>query len=310
MLSSRTVRSGLLVCKSSIYFIKKLIVKGKIMNSLNLKNKVAVVTGGGGVLCSTIAKGLASQGVKVAVLDLNKEAADKVAQEIEAEFKTASIGIAANVLSKESLEDARKIIHRQLGTVDYLLNGAGGNAASATTQAEFLTEEYMDNLENTFFGLQIDGFDKVFALNFQGTLLPSMVFAKDMLDKKNGAIVNVSSMNSYTPLTKIPAYSAAKAAINNFTQWLAVHFAKTGIRVNAIAPGFLLTNQNRFLLTDEKTGEATPRGNKIITNTPMERYGEPEELTGTVLYLLSDWANFITGVVIPVDGGFSAYSGV
>lgn len=280
------------------------------MNLLNLKNKVAVVTGGGGVLCSTIAKGLASQGVKVAVLDLNKEAADKVAQEIEAEFKTASIGIAANVLSKESLENARKIIHEQLGTVDYLLNGAGGNAASATTKAEFLTNENKDNLEDTFFGLEMDGFDKVFALNFQGTLLPSMVFARDMLDKKNGAIVNVSSMNSYTPLTKIPAYSASKAAINNFTQWLAVHFAKTGIRVNAIAPGFLLTNQNRFLLTDEKTGEATPRGNKIITNTPMERYGEPEELTGTVLYLLSDWATFITGVVIPIDGGFSAYSGV
>ena len=200
----------------NIIQINNIVTINKNMKALNLKNKVAVITGGGGVLCSTIAKGLASQGVKVAVLDLNKEAADKVAQEIEAEFKTASIGIAANVLSKESLEDARKIIHEQLGTVDYLLNGAGGNAASATTKAEFLTNENKDNLEDTFFGLEMDGFDKVFALNFQGTLLPSMVFARDMLDKKNGAIVNVSSMNSYTPLTKIPAYSASKAAINNF----------------------------------------------------------------------------------------------
>ncbi|TRX66073.1 SDR family oxidoreductase [Carboxylicivirga sp. M1479] len=280
------------------------------MNELNLTDKVAVVTGGGGVLCSAMAKGLAEQGVKTAILDLNEEAAKKVANEIETEFGVKSIGISANVLSKESLEAALELIHKELGTVDYLLNGAGGNAATATTQAEFLTEDKLDKLEDTFFGLQMEGFDKVFALNFQGTLLPSMVFAKDMLDKKDGAIVNVSSMNSYTPLTKIPAYSAAKAAINNFTQWLAVHFAKTGIRVNAIAPGFLLTNQNRFLLIDEQTGEATPRGNKIITNTPMERYGEPEELCGTVNYLLSDWAKFITGVVVPVDGGFSAYSGV
>ncbi len=280
------------------------------MNHLNLKDRVAVITGGGGVLCSTIAKDMASQGVKTAILDLNPEAAEKVANEIKEAYNVDSIGISANVLSKESLEDALKVINEKLGSVDYLLNGAGGNAASATTQAEFLTEDYLNKLDETFFGLQMEGFDKVFALNFQGTLLPSMVFAKDMLAKNDGAIVNVSSMNSYTPLTKIPAYSAAKAAINNFTQWLAVHFAKTGIRVNAIAPGFLLTNQNRFLLIDEKTGEATPRGNKIITNTPMERYGEPEELSGTVLYLMSDWAKFITGVVIPVDGGFSAYSGV
>ncbi len=280
------------------------------MNPLNLKDKIAVITGGGGVLCSTMARGLAAQGVKTAILDLNKEAAQNVAGEIEKAFGVKSIGISANVLNKESLEAALELIHKELGTVDYLLNGAGGNAATATTQAEFLTEDKLDKLEETFFGLQMDGFDKVFALNFQGTLLPSMVFAKDMLDKKCGAIVNVSSMNSYTPLTKIPAYSAAKAAINNFTQWLAVHFAKTGIRVNAIAPGFLLTNQNRFLLIDEQTGEATARGHKIITNTPMERYGEPDELCGTVNYLLSDWANFITGVVVPVDGGFSAYSGV
>ncbi len=280
------------------------------MVPLNLKNKVAVITGGGGVLCSTMAKSLASHGVKTAILDLNLEAALKVASEITEEYGTISIGVSASVLDKDSLEKARTLIHKELGTVDYLVNGAGGNAASATTKAEFITDDVSDSLEDTFFGLQMEGFDKVFALNFQGTLLPSMVFAKDMLNKKEGSIINISSMNSYTPLTKIPAYSAAKAAINNFTQWLAVHFAKTGIRVNAIAPGFLLTNQNRFLLIDEKTGKATARGEKIIRNTPMERYGEPEELTGTMLYLLSDWANFITGVVIPVDGGFSAYSGV
>jgi NAD(P)-dependent dehydrogenase (short-subunit alcohol dehydrogenase family) len=280
------------------------------MMPLHLKDKVAVITGGGGVLCSTMAKSLASQGVKTAILDLNLEAAQKVAQEITQTYQVASIGLAANVLDKASLENARTAIHEKLGTVDYLVNGAGGNAASATTKVEFITEDTLDNLEDTFFGLQMEGFDKVFALNFQGTLLPSMVFAKDMLSKKEGSIINISSMNSYSPLTKIPAYSAAKAAINNFTQWLAVHFAKTGIRVNAIAPGFLLTNQNRFLLIDQETGEATPRGEKIIRNTPMERYGEPEELTGTMLYLLSDWANFVTGIVIPVDGGFSAYSGV
>ncbi len=280
------------------------------MDNLNLKGKVAVITGGGGVLCSTFAKSLAAQGVKTAILDLNLEAAERVAKEIFSEYSVQSIGLSTNVLDKTSLEEAKAIINKELGEVDFLLNGAGGNAASATTQLEELDETNIDKLEDSFFGLQMEGFDKVFALNFQGTLLPSMVFAKDMLKKKNGAIVNVSSMNADRPLTKIPAYSAAKAAINNFTQWLAVHFAKTGIRVNAIAPGFLLTNQNRFLLVDEQSGEATPRGQKIIANTPMGRYGESDELSGTILYLMSDWAKFITGVVIPVDGGFSAYSGV
>jgi NAD(P)-dependent dehydrogenase (short-subunit alcohol dehydrogenase family) len=269
------------------------------MNELNLKNKVAVITGGAGVICSEMAKSLAAQGVKTVILDLNKDAAVKVAQGIEKEYKSKSIGLSANVLDKASLEQAKKEILETLGGIDILVNGAGGNSPAATTKVEKM--EGSENPEDTFFGLQIEGFNKVFDLNFKGTLLPSMVF---------GLEINISSMNSYRPLTKIPAYSAAKAAINNFTQWLAVHFSKTGVRVNAIAPGFLVTNQNRFLLFDEKTGEPTARSKKIINSTPMERYGSPEELTGTLLYLVSDLSKFVTGIVIPVDGGFSAYSGV
>jgi NAD(P)-dependent dehydrogenase (short-subunit alcohol dehydrogenase family) len=278
------------------------------MNELNLKNKVAVITGGAGIICSEMAKSLAAQGVKTVILDLNKEAAEKIAKEIEKEFKSQSIGLSASVLDKASLEAAKKEIHDKLGQIDILVNGAGGNSPAATTKVEKM--DGSEKPEDTFFGLQIEGFDKVFDLNFKGTLLPSMVFAADMVNRKSGVIINISSMNSYRPLTKIPAYSAAKAAVNNFTQWLAVHFAKAGIRVNAIAPGFLLTNQNRFLLTDEKTGEITARGRKILNGTPMERYCVPEELTGTLLYLASDLSKAVTGVIIPVDGGFSAYSGV
>ena len=280
------------------------------MNELNLKDKVAVITGGAGVICSTMARSLAAHGVKTIILDLNKELASDVAKQIEKEFNIPSIGVSANVLDKVSLEEAGKIIHNQFGPVDILINGAGGNSPSATTQVEKMEGTEGEKTEETFFGLQIEGFDKVFDLNFKGTLIPTMVFAADMVRKKSGVIINISSMNSYRPLTKIPAYSAAKAAINNFTQWLAVHFSKTGVRVNAIAPGFLLTNQNRFLLIDEKTGRLTPRGKKIINGTPMERYCVPEELTGTLIYLVSDLSKFVTGVVIPVDGGFSAYSGV
>jgi len=278
------------------------------MNELNLKNKVAVVTGGAGIICSEMAKSLAAQGVKTVILDLNKDAAEKVAQEIEKNLKTKSIGLSANVLDKASLEAARKEIHDKIGEIDILVNGAGGNSPAATTKVEKM--DGTEKPEDTFFGLQIEGFDKVFDLNFKGTLLPSMVFGADMVKKKSGVIINISSMNSYRPLTKIPAYSAAKSAVNNFTQWLAVHFAKAGIRVNAIAPGFLLTNQNRFLLIDEKTGELSARGRKIINGTPMEQYCVPEELTGTLLYLASDLSSAVTGVIIPVDKGFSAYSGV
>ena len=280
------------------------------MNELNLKDKVAVITGGAGIICSTLARSLAAQGVKTVIIDLNAEAAHKVAEEIEIEFQTPSIGLSASVLDKGSLEAALSIINKKFGPIDILVNGAGGNSPAATTKVEKMAGTEDENPEDTFFGLRIEGFDKVFDLNFKGTVIPSMVFAADMVKNKSGVIINISSMNSYRPLTKIAAYSAAKAAINNFTQWLAVHFAKTGVRVNAIAPGFLLTNQNRFLLIDENTGSLTARGKKIIAGTPMERYCIPEELTGTLIYLVSDLSKFVTGVVIPVDGGFSAYSGV
>jgi NAD(P)-dependent dehydrogenase (short-subunit alcohol dehydrogenase family) len=280
------------------------------MNELNLIDKVAVITGGAGIICSTLARSLAAQGVRTVILDLNKDAATEVARQIVKEYNVPSIGIPASVLDKASLENALKEIHNNFGSIDILVNGAGGNSPAATTKVEKMTGTDDEKPEETFFGLQIEGFDRVFDLNFKGTLIPTMVFATDLIRKKSGVIINISSMNSYRPLTKIAAYSAAKAAVNNFTQWLAVHFSKTGVRVNAIAPGFLLTNQNRFLLIDEKTGDLTARGKKIINGTPMERYCVPEELTGTLIYLVSDMSKFVTGVVIPVDGGFSAYSGV
>ena len=280
------------------------------MNELNLKDKVAIITGGAGIICSAMAKSLAAQGVKTVILDLNQDAAQEVAIKIENEFNVPSFGISASVLDKKSLEMAMQQIYKRFGSVDILINGAGGNSPDATAKVEKMEGTADENPEETFFGLKIEGFDKVFDLNFKGTLIPSMIFASDMVKKRSGVIVNISSMNSFRPLTRIAAYSAAKAAVNNFTQWLAVHFAKTGVRVNAIAPGFLLTNQNRFLLIDEKTGDPTERGKKILRGTPMERYCLPEELTGTLIYLVSDLSKFVTGVVIPVDGGFSAYSGV
>ena len=245
------------------------------MNELNLKDKVAVITGGAGIICSTMAKSLAAHGVRTVILDLNKEAAVDVAKAIEKEFDTPSIGLSASVLDKVSLEAAKKDINDKFGSIDILVNGAGGNSPAATTKVEKMEGTENENLEDTFFGLQIEGFDKVFDLNFKGTLIPSMVFATDMVKKKSGVIINISSMNSYRPLTKIAAYSAAKAAINNFTQWLAVHFSKTGIRVNAIAPGFLLTNQNRFLLIDDSVyhfgASLKDLGRKWFAFTKMEK---------------------------------------
>jgi len=276
----------------------------------DLKGRVCVITGGAGVLGHALVKALASVDMKIAIADINKEVADKVAAEIGAECKATVIGVEANVLDKESLEKAKLEINEKLGDIDVLINGAGGNSPQATTKVEQMTEENIDKLEDTFYGLEMEGFDKVFALNSKGTLLPTMVFTKDMLKNRKGVVLNISSMNSYKPLTKIPAYSAAKASINNLTQWLAVHFAKVGIRVNAIAPGFFITNQNRFLVTDEKTGNFSPRGQKIVNNTPMGKFGDPEDLQGATLFLLSDVSNFITGIIIPVDGGYSAFGGV
>ena len=276
----------------------------------DLNGKVCVITGGAGVIGVSIIRALASVGTKVAIVDINEELAQKVAAELANEFNAEIIGVKANVLDKASLESAKLVINEKLGPIDLLINGAGGNSPQATTQVEQIEEVDLSNLDKTFYGLQMEGFDKVFALNFKGTVLPSMVFTKDMLERRSGVVLNISSMNSYHPLTKIPAYSAAKASVNNFTEWLAVHLAKVGIRVNAVAPGFFITNQNRFLVLDEKTGGYSPRGNKIVSNTPMGKFGDPDDLQGAALYLLSDLSSFVTGIVIPVDGGFNAYSGV
>ena len=278
----------------------------------NLKGRVAVVTGGGGVLCGDFAKTLAKQGVKVAVLELNEAAAQKVADEIVADGGVA-IAVGCNVLEKESMENARAIINEKLGTCDILLNGAGGNNPKGTTTKETL--EKIDLIEKnddikTFFDLDAAGISFVFNLNFLGTLIPTQVFARDMAEKENTCIVMVTSMNAYRPLTKIPAYSAAKAAVKNFTEFMAVHFADVGIRVNAIAPGFFSTNQNKALLWNDD-GTPTARTNKILNATPMKRFGEAHELSGALLFLCDEaYSSFITGTSICVDGGFSAYSGV
>ena len=278
----------------------------------NLNGRVAVITGGGGVLCSGFAKDLAAQGVKVAILDLREDAAKKVADEINAAGGTA-LAVGCNVLESESLEAAREKINAELGSCDILINGAGGNSPLGTTTKDTLElEDIAHKAEGvkTFFDLDPKGIEFVFNLNFLGTLLTTQCFAKDMVEKENATILNISSMNAFTPLTKIPAYSGAKAAVSNFTQWLAVHMSRVGIRVNAIAPGFFLTNQNRTLLIGED-GEYTERSKKIISQTPMQRFGEPEELIGTLLWLVDKKASsFVNGVVVPVDGGFAAYSGV
>lgn len=278
----------------------------------NLKNRVAVITGGGGVLCSGFAKDLAAFGVKVAILDLKPEAAQRIADEIIASGGTA-IAVACNVLEKESLEQARQTVNAQFGTCDILVNGAGGNSPLGnTTKETFEPGDITKKAEGlkTFFDLDPEGIKFVFNLNFLGTLLTTQTFAIDMVDKQHACILNVSSMNAYRPLTKIPAYSAAKAAVSNFTQFMAVHFADVGLRVNALAPGFFATNQNKTLLYNED-GSLTPRSDKILSHTPLGRFGVPADLTGALLFLCDEaYSGFITGVILPVDGGFSAFSGV
>ena len=274
-----------------------------------MKDKVAVVTGGGGILCGELAKTLARQGAKLAILDLRKEAADQLAEEITQAGGTA-IGVAANVLDKEAMEAAHQEVLSQLGPCDILVNGAGGNHPKGTTSTEHFSPDDLEKTDlTTFFDLDPKGIEFVFNLNFLGTLIPTQVFSKDMIGKEGCSIINISSMNAFTPLTKIPAYSGAKAAVSNFTQWLAVHFAKIGVRVNALAPGFFLTDQNRSLLT-QADGSLTERGNKILSQTPMGRFGNPEDLNSTLLWLCDPASAFVTGVVIPIDGGFSAYTGV
>jgi NAD(P)-dependent dehydrogenase (short-subunit alcohol dehydrogenase family) len=270
-------------------------------NFYDFTDKVVVVTGGAGILCAEICRSLSASGAKVAVLDINLEAAEKLAQEIRSKGSEA-IGVSCNVLDKASIEAAAQIVLVQFSHVDILINGAGGNKPQATT-----------NPTQSFFDLPVDALRWVFELNLLGTILPSQVFGKLMAEKKAGIILNISSMNSFRPLTRIPAYSAAKAGVSNFTQWLAVHMAQEyspEIRVNGIAPGFFLTDQNRFLLTEKESGELTPRGKTIMSHTPMGRFGKPSDLLGTVMWLLSPASAFITGIVVPIDGGFSAFSGV
>ena len=275
--------------------------KKYLFQKFDLHKKVAVVTGGAGVLCATMCKNLADAGASVVILDLNEEAAKNLSDEIN-ENGGKSVGYSCNVLEKANIESVAKVIMEEFGKVDILINGAGGNKVQATT-----------NQDLKFFDLPADAFRWVFDLNLLGTILPCQVFGKIMVDQESGVILNISSMNAFRPLTRIPAYSAAKAGVSNFTQWLAVHMAQEyspAIRVNAIAPGFFLTEQNRFLLTDKDSGNLTPRGETIIKHTPMDRFGTPEDLLGAVLWLVSPAADFVSGVVVPIDGGFSAFSGV
>ena len=275
---------------------------------MKFKDKVAVITGAGGVLCSMFAKALASEGASVVLLDLNEQGVADVAEEIKKEGYIAHY-YKCSVLDKVELEGVHNDIINNVGKCDILINGAGGNHPRCTTTREYYENGDESNDEiKSFFNLDKEDFSFVFDLNLMGTLLPTQVFAKDMLD--GGTIINISSMNAIRPLTKIPAYSSAKSAVSNFTQWLAVHFANTGIRVNAIAPGFFVTKQNKDLLFD-KDGNPTKRTEKILNATPMKRFGKPEELIGTLKWLCDEKeSGFVTGIVVPVDGGFSAYSGV
>ena len=275
----------------------------------DLTNKTCVITGGGGLIGTTIAVELASLGLKIAIVDYKQERCDACADEMTRKAGKHVTCVVGDVLNKEILEQGKEQINQELGKIDILINCAGGNAPEATTGLEFLTKENIKDLNQSFFGIDIEGFRSVLDLNMIGTVLPTLVFAEDMI-RRGGVVLNISSMSASRALTKVPAYSAAKASINNFTQWLAVHLAGVNIRVNAIAPGFFLTSQNRYLLIDKETNALTARAKKIIAHTPMNRFGEPDELLGAVVYLISDMSKFVTGVVLPVGGGFGIYSGV
>ncbi|NEQ69000.1 MAG: SDR family oxidoreductase, partial [Symploca sp. SIO2D2] len=274
----------------------------------DLQGKIAVVTGGAGVLCSVVAEALANSGCRVAICDLDGEKASERAAAISQSIEMDCRGYACDVLAKDSLEETAKSIERELGPVSLLVNGAGGNGAKATTHLEQVEVEKGD-FAGSFFGLGEEGFKSVMDLNLLGTVLPSQVWGYGMTERGEGSIVNITSMNAYRPLTRIPAYAAAKCAVKNFTEWLATHLAPSKVRVNAVAPGFFLTEQLKYLAYD-KEGVLTQRYEKVLANTPMGRFGEPEELVGAFLYLLSDQSSFVTGATLPVDGGFSCFSGV
>ena len=273
-----------------------------------LEGKVAVITGGGGELCGTMAEALAARGVKVAVLDINRENAEARVAAVEDRGGQAR-AFTCSVLDEGQLAEVYEEVVRIWGVPDILINGAGGNNPKGSTSVEFLEADQVGKPDaTTFLDLEMDGFRSTFELNFLGTFLPTKVFVRGMVEKGSGAVLNMASMSSLTPLTKVGAYSAAKAAVANFTRWLAVHLSHAGVRVNALAPGFFMTEQLRFLHTDQQTGELTPRAKQVMAHTPLARYGDPKDLIGAVIWLLSDSADFVTGVVLPIDGGFSSYS--
>ncbi|MEI6388121.1 MAG: SDR family oxidoreductase [Spirochaetota bacterium] len=283
-------------------------MKAEISAMLDLSGKIAVITGGGGNLCSVMSRALSDAGAKVAILDLDLQKAEAVAASVEA-FGGEALAYACDVLDKANLEKVYESLTAAWGTPDILINGAGGNVPSGSTGVEFMDPASPRNAgARDFFSLEFEGVRKTFDLNFLGTFLPSQVFTKGMVEKGSGTVLNIASMGALTPLSKVGAYSAAKAAVANFTAWLAVHFARTGVRVNALAPGFLMTEQLKFLHIDQATGQLTARAKKVMEHTPMGRYGKPEELIGGMLYLVSPASNFVTGIVLPIDGGFSSYS--